>query len=64
MVDGSQPVFPLADNEIAYLKSIEVFMRGRCSPFDIVTLIPTNSIIRVAIEKRTYVESNLIRERY
>ena len=30
MVMGeSQPVLPLADNEIAYLKSIEAFMRGR-----------------------------------
>ena len=29
-MDESRPLFPLADNEIAYLKSIEAFLRGRC----------------------------------
>jgi hypothetical protein len=32
------------------------------SPITIVILIPTNSIIRVAIEQQTYVETNAVRE--
>ena len=61
-MDGTRTLFSLTNEETARLNWFEAFMRGRCGVLLLRPSRPTESIIRIELERQMYVDCNRVHE--